>query len=115
MKTLNTLLPIDPHIDGFLAAYTPEISATARDCHHTLQGLFPQGYELVYKNYNALVFAFASTDRALGRNPVHIRLSAVRALIAQARAPFENALAAAVPLQMLVKSVSAMQRPRRPP
>lgn len=66
MKTLNTLLPIDPRIDGFLAAYTPEIAATAPACRHTPQGLFPQGYELVYDNYNALVFAFASTDRASG-------------------------------------------------
>ena len=41
-------------------------AATARACRHTPQGLFPQGYELVYDNYNALVFAFASTDRASG-------------------------------------------------
>jgi hypothetical protein len=146
---------MDPRIDGFLAAYTPAIAATARACRRTLHGLFPQGYELVYDNYNALVFAFASTERASGailsiavyprwvtlffahgvdlsdphgllegdgarvrgirlKTPQDLDQPAVRALIAQARAPYATALAIAGPLQTLVKAVSTKQRPRRP-
>lgn len=156
MKTPNALLPMDTRIDGLLAAYTPAIAAAAQACRRTLQGLFPRGYELVYDNYNALVFAFASTDRASGailsiavyprwvtlffahgadlsdpqcllegdgarvrgirlKTPQDLDQPAVRALIAQARAPFETALSGAAPLQTLVKAVSAKQRPRRPP
>lgn len=57
---------IEQRITGFLDQYTPELAAAAGACRSTLRGLFPQGYELVYDNYNALVFAFASTDRSTG-------------------------------------------------
>jgi hypothetical protein len=51
-------------IKGFLAKYTPEISTQTTHAREHLASHFPRGYELVYDNYNALVFAFASSDRA---------------------------------------------------
>ena len=50
-------------IASFLARYSPEVSAELRAARAHLQALFPQGHELVYDNYNALVFAFSATDR----------------------------------------------------
>lgn len=147
--------PVEQRIDGFLQPYTPELAAAAQVCRSKLHGLFPQGYELVYDNYNALVFAFSRTDRTTGvilsiavyprwvtlffahgvglhdpqgllegdgvrvrgvrlKAPEDLDQAAVRDLIAQARAPFDAGLASAGPLQTIVKSVSAKQRPRKP-
>ena len=145
----------DPRIDAFLAPYTPAIAAATQACRGKLHALFPRGYELVYDNYNALVFAFASTARSNGailsiaayprwvtlffangvdladpqgllqgdgvrvrsirlQSPDDLDRPDVLQLIAQAVAPHAQALAAAQPLQTVVKSVSAKQRPRRP-
>ena len=51
-------------ITTFLAKYTPELARQLRGSRVKLQALFPQGFELVYDNYNALVFCFGPTDRA---------------------------------------------------
>ena len=54
-------VPGEAQIDGFLRKYTPEIEASLRDARARLRSLFPQGYELVYDNYNALVFGISPT------------------------------------------------------
>jgi hypothetical protein len=51
-------------IAGFLAKYTPEIAGQLREARKHLAKHFPRGFELVYDNYNALVFAYAPTERA---------------------------------------------------
>src|SRR5436190_17333126 len=51
-------------IAAFLAKYTPEIAAQLREGRTALQRLFPRGFELVYDNYNALVFAFGPSEKA---------------------------------------------------
>ena len=51
-------------ISGFLAKYSPEIAAQAGEAREHLSKNFPRGFELVYDNYNALVFVFASSERA---------------------------------------------------
>lgn len=51
-------------VDDFLAKYTPDMAAQLREAREHLATHFPRGYELVYDNYNALVFAFAATERA---------------------------------------------------
>lgn len=148
-------LPVEQRIAGFLSPYAPALATATQVCRSKLHSLFPRGYELVYDNYNALVFAFASTDRSTGailsvaayprwvtlffadgvqladphsllqgdgvrvrgirlQSPDDLDQPNVRQLIAQALAPHQQALADAPPLQTLVKSVSAKQRPRRP-
>ena len=57
-------MPSPAVIREFLAKYTPEVAAEAKDARKHLFDHFPQGFELVYDNYNALVFAFASSERA---------------------------------------------------
>jgi hypothetical protein len=142
-------------IAAFLDRYTPEIATVVQACRGKLHALFPRGHELVYDNYNALVFAFASTNRSSGailsiaayprwvtlffangvaladpqgllqgdgarvrsirlQSPEDLDRRDVLQLIALAMAPHAPALAAAQPLQTIVKSVSAKQRPRRP-
>jgi hypothetical protein len=54
----------EAEIATFLAKYSPELAAQLRDARTKLQALFPRGCELVYDNYNALVFCFGPTDRA---------------------------------------------------
>jgi hypothetical protein len=54
----------EARIKGFIDAYAPDVAAQLRACRKKLHALFPRGHELVYDNYNALVFAFGPTGRA---------------------------------------------------
>src|SRR5215471_9200210 len=54
---------IEAQISAFLAKYSPEVGAELRAARTHLRALFPRGHELVYDNYNALVFAFSPTER----------------------------------------------------
>ena len=54
----------EAEIATFLAKYSPEITAQLSGARTKLQALFPRGCELVYDNYNALVFCFGPTDRS---------------------------------------------------
>ena len=51
-------------IASYLAKYDESIAAQARAVREHLSELFPRGFELVYDNYNALVFGFGPTERA---------------------------------------------------
>jgi hypothetical protein len=57
---------VETQIDEFLGKYTPEIEAELREARSRLRALFPRGHELVYDNYNALVFAISPTDVTTG-------------------------------------------------
>lgn len=50
-------------VEEFLAKYTPQIAAELRAARRALSAQVPRGYELVYDNYNALVFALSPTER----------------------------------------------------
>ena len=50
-------------IDTFIARYTPALATQIRGARGKLRKKFPRGYELVYDNYNALVFAFGPTQK----------------------------------------------------
>jgi len=54
---------VEAQIDAFLARYSPEVGAQLRAARAHLRSLFPRGHELVYDNYNALVFAFSPSER----------------------------------------------------
>jgi len=56
-------LSVEARIDVFLGKYSPEVEGELRVARSHLQALFSHGHELVYDNYNALVFAFSCTDR----------------------------------------------------
>ncbi|MCK9684847.1 DUF1801 domain-containing protein [Scleromatobacter humisilvae] len=49
-------------IAGFMAKYTPAIAAQLRDARQRLRAHFPRGVEMVFDNYNALVFGIGPTD-----------------------------------------------------
>jgi hypothetical protein len=51
-------------IREFLTKYSPPIAKELRAARARLRKLFPRGHELVYDNYNALVFGFSPTERA---------------------------------------------------
>jgi hypothetical protein len=53
---------IEKQIDDFVAKYLPEMAQELRKARSQLRSLFPRGFELVFDNYNALVFAFAPVD-----------------------------------------------------
>jgi hypothetical protein len=50
-------------IEAFVSRYTPEIATQLRSARDELRKFVPNGYELVYDNYNALVFAFGPTPK----------------------------------------------------
>jgi len=53
----------DARIEAFIAKYTPEIAAQLRDARRRLRARFPRGVEMVFDNYNALVFGIGPSDR----------------------------------------------------
>ncbi|RQP25809.1 DUF1801 domain-containing protein [Piscinibacter terrae] len=55
---------VEDQVESFLAKYLPEIASQLRDARQHLRSLFPRGHELVFDNYNALVFAISPTDRS---------------------------------------------------
>jgi hypothetical protein len=50
-------------IAGFIAKYTPELGRSLEDCRARMRAFMPRGYELVYDNYNALVFGYGPSER----------------------------------------------------
>ena len=56
-------VPAETRIASFIARYSPEIAAQLRESRARLRALFPRGYELVFDNYNALVFGFSPTEK----------------------------------------------------
>ena len=51
-------------VASFLAKYEAGIAKQVQRARKHLAALFPRGFELVYDNYNALVFGFGPTERA---------------------------------------------------
>jgi hypothetical protein len=51
-------------IAEFLGRYSREIEAQLREARSALRSVFPRGYELVFDNYNALVFGISPTERS---------------------------------------------------
>jgi Domain of unknown function (DU1801) len=56
-------LATEGRISDFIGKYTPEISAAIVACRAKLRPLFTRGYELIFDNYNALVFGYAASER----------------------------------------------------
>lgn len=54
---------VESQIAVFLGKYTPAVEAQLREARTKLRAMFPRGFELVYDNYNALVFAISPTER----------------------------------------------------
>jgi hypothetical protein len=146
----------EDQLEGFLAKYTPEIAAQAREALDRLRAQVPGAVELVYDNYNALVIGFGATERpseavlsiavmprwvdlcfltgtkipdpqgllqgsgtvarhvVLG-GPEDVDTPAIRELIAHALRTSARPFDAALPGRMVIRSISAKQRPRRAP
>jgi hypothetical protein len=56
--------PVEAQIAEFLAEYSPEVEARLRKARQRLRACFPRGFELVFNNYNALVFGISPSERA---------------------------------------------------
>src|SRR5882672_1036865 len=54
----------EPQIDSFLGKYTPGVEAQLREARSRLRAMFPRGFELVFDNYNALVFGISPNERS---------------------------------------------------
>lgn len=63
MPKLNSVDP-ESQIESFLAKYTPAVEAELREARANLRAMFPRGFELVFDNYNALVFAISPTEKS---------------------------------------------------
>jgi hypothetical protein len=51
-------------IDRFIARYTPAMRRAIRRSRARMHRYVPRGVELIYDNYNALVFGFGPSERA---------------------------------------------------
>ncbi|MEO5957895.1 MAG: DUF1801 domain-containing protein [Opitutaceae bacterium] len=142
-------------VAGFLAKFTPEVAALTRALLAKMRRRLPNAVEMVYDNYNFLVFGFGPTERASeailslaiyargaslcflhgaklpdpqkllqgsGKQVRHIKLPtaatldepAVQSLIDSALRLAPVPVAASTRRRLIVKSISAKQRPRRP-
>ena len=54
---------VESRIETFVARYTPEIASQLRDARQRLRAHFPRGVEMVFDNYNALVFGIGPSER----------------------------------------------------
>ncbi len=66
MTTLHDLSAtpaVAAQLAGFIDRYTVELAGQIAACRAHLHWRVPSGYELVYDNYNALVFAYAPTPK----------------------------------------------------
>ena len=54
----------EPQVEEFIAKYAPDIAVQLREARASLRSLFERGFELVFNNYNALVFGISPTERA---------------------------------------------------
>jgi hypothetical protein len=145
----------EKQLDNFIAKYSPEIEALAREALARMRARLPGAIELVYDNYNALAIGFSPTERASdaifsialwprwvslfflqgadlpdpkkllkgsGTRARHIVLEeaedldkpAVQELIDRALESARTPLDSTGPGRIVIKSVSAKQRPRRP-
>jgi hypothetical protein len=55
---------VESQIDAFLGKYAPTIEAQLREARFRLRTRFSRGFELVFDNYNALVFGISTTERS---------------------------------------------------
>jgi hypothetical protein len=55
--------PSDVQLAGFIAKYSPEIAAQARECLSMMRARLPGATELVYDNFNALAIGFGPSER----------------------------------------------------
>jgi hypothetical protein len=58
-----TTSAVESEIATFLAKFSPAIARQLRAGRARLRAQFPRGFELVYDNYNALVFAISPSER----------------------------------------------------
>jgi hypothetical protein len=86
-------------LTSFLAKYTPAMHAEMKAAHAKVRTLVPGAVEVVYDNWNGTVVGFGPTERAS---------EAVLSLIVL---PDH---VTTVRNKLVIKSVSAEQRPRRP-
>jgi hypothetical protein len=59
MKATST----EAQIAVFIGRYTPAVEAQLREARTRLRAMFPRGFELVFDNYNALMFGISPTER----------------------------------------------------
>lgn len=55
-------MSVEKQITGFLGEYSPPIRDELKRARRKLRSLFPRGFEPVFNNYNALVFAYSPTS-----------------------------------------------------
>ena len=55
---------VERRIAAFVDKYTPMIATQLRDARQRLRARFPRGVEMVFDNYNALVFGIGPTDQS---------------------------------------------------
>lgn len=53
---------VERRIAAFIGKYSPEIAARLREARARLRDFFPRGFELVFDNYNALVFGISPSE-----------------------------------------------------
>ena len=58
-----SMIAVESQIAIFLRKYTPAVEEQLREARTRLRAMFPRGFELVYDNYNALVFGISPTER----------------------------------------------------
>jgi hypothetical protein len=92
-------------LEGFIGRYTPEVAAVAREVRARMRTRLPRATELVYDNHN-------QARHVVLESAADLDDPALQALMAAAleRRPIDPSR----PRRIIIRSVSARQRARRP-
>ena len=61
---MDRLSVTEGRIAAFVDKFTPAIAAQLRDARQRLRAYFPRGVEMVFDNYNALVFGIGPSEQS---------------------------------------------------
>jgi hypothetical protein len=103
-------------LDAFIAKYAPDVAALGRRAFAQMRKRLPAAHVLVYDNYNALAIGFGPTERTSDIVLEKIAVLDEPEVLELMRNALERAgvsLRDGERGKLIIKSVSAKQRPRR--
>ncbi len=98
----------ESELNDFIAKFAPEMRDRIRSARAAMQSRFPDAVQLVYDNDNFLVIGFGPTSRPTTSTGTEVS-ALLDAALDLARVP----MAASEGGELIIRSVSAKQRPRR--
>jgi hypothetical protein len=99
-------------LSAFIAKFDPGVATVARAAIRKMSQRLPGATQLVYDNYNALAIGFGASEKR-SKSANDLDLPAVKALMKEALSIADPPILTKKSGALIIKSISARQRPRR--